>query len=48
MRIIPIAPNGLELPPAGGLYGMADELVFFLPFWIYAFRKKKPSDSKPD
>jgi inner membrane protein len=48
MRIIPIAPIGLELLSVGGLYVMAVELVFFLPFWIYAFRKKKPSDSKPD
>lgn len=42
MRILPIAPIGLDLLSIGGLYVMAIELVFFLPFWIYAFRKKKP------
>jgi inner membrane protein len=41
MRILPIAPIGLDLLSIGRLYVMAIELVFFLPFWIYAFRKKK-------
>lgn len=44
IRVIPIAPIGLHLFSATGLYVMLVELVIFAPFWIYALapRRKQP------
>ncbi|MGH7286155.1 MAG: metal-dependent hydrolase [Polyangiaceae bacterium] len=36
VRFIPVAPIGLALLSARGLYVMLAEVVIFSPFWIYA------------
>ena len=40
-RFIPIAPIGLSLLSARGVYVMLVELVLFAPFWIYALAPRR-------
>ncbi|MCA9586322.1 MAG: metal-dependent hydrolase [Myxococcales bacterium] len=46
VRFIPIAPIGMRLLSARGLWVMARELVIFLPFWAYAlWPRRKPASA---
>lgn len=40
-RPIPVAPIGLRMLSARGLRVAADEILIFLPFWVYAFWPKR-------
>jgi inner membrane protein len=40
-RPLPVAPIGVGMLSARGLYVLAVEAVAFLPLWLYAFTRKK-------
>jgi inner membrane protein len=44
---LPVAPLGMGMVSAKGLQVLATELVAFLPFWIYAFTKRRDLSPSP-